>query len=128
MKVIMKNTVKNAKGKVLVTKGEVMAEAKAIKKGIRKCYYEVYNTSAKGTYYTEEEDRTLVSLYLSCGGNINEATDKFMGVYNTHTRSSVYQLASGLRTLDENFPNDTQWVVKTHIREVALDMAPERFA
>ena len=128
MKVIMKNTIKNAKGKVIVTKGEVMAEAKAIKKGVRKCYYEVVTTSGAGALYTEAEDKTLVRFYVSCGGNINEAVDKFMGVYDTHTRSSVYQLASGLRTLDKNYPNDTEWVVKTHIREIAIALYPEVFA
>ena len=128
MKVIIKNTIKNAKGKVIATKGEVMSEAKAIKKGVRPCYYEVITSAVAGVLYTKEEDTRLVSLYLELDGAINVVVDRFLAENNTHSRSSVYQLVSGLRTLDTHYPNDTQWVVKSHLEAVATSISPHRFS
>jgi len=101
MKVIMKNTVKDAKGKVIVTKGEVMTEAKAIKKGVRKCYYEVYNTSTSYTRYTKEEVLFIISSYLRNDNRVS-VKDEFFAAYpnTTHTPDSVMATACQLENID----------------------------
>ena len=127
MKVIIKNTIKNAKGKVIATKGEVMGEAKAIKKGVRPCYYEVLTPAGFGNLYTKEEDTRVTNLYLELDGNIIATVEAFSAENTRHSADSIRALVGGLRTLDNHYPNDTQWVIKQHLQDVATAIDPKRF-
>ena len=113
--------------KVSVTKGEVLPEKKVLAKKVPTACYEFIRVGGTGELYTREEDVLLVRLYEQ-DDNLNHVADAFMATNQRHTRDSVYQLVSGLRTLDNRHPNDTRWVVKRHLQEVAEELNPERFA
>ena len=125
MKVLIKNTLKDAKGKVKVTKGDIMPEAKAIKKGVSPRYYEVLHSS--NTPYTRKEVEVIVRSYLRCDSR-QSVMKEFFEVFpnSTHTPDSVMSTSCQLENIDNTKPSGgyhlTQLVV-----EVAISIAPERF-
>ena len=117
------------RGNKVYPKGKIMTDTQAKAKGILSSYYEVYNPPAVvGEFYTREEDELLVCAYVRNGGNCDVATDDFMANNNRHSLASIHAMVAGLRTLDKRFPNDTQWVYKKHLAEVATELFPNIFA
>ena len=76
----------------------------------------------------EEEVTQLVKLYLQ-NDNLHFVRDTFIknNPEQLHTVDSVYQTVAQLRTLDINYPEDTQWDVKNLVEQVATEIAPHRF-
>ena len=127
MKVTITHTIKR-NGKTVANKGDVMTLAKAQGKKIKRDYYTTVVATAVGNYYTRDEDVRIVTLYLANNDNIAAATAAFCDENNRHSADSVRALIAGLRTLDSHYPNDTEWVIKSHLREVASEMVPHRFS
>ena len=86
-------------------------------------------SSASKTPYTRNEITQLVNLYLDNNDDLNLVKDLFcqLNPNSGHSVDSVYQTAAQLRTLDNHYPNDTQWAVKSLVREVAESINPDRF-
>ena len=84
----------------------------------------------KGTPYTEEEAISLAMLYISCGGDMFAARAEFMARFpeSRHSASSVYMKLSRIRTLDNQYDNDTEWQVDRQLTEILQGIDPERFA
>ena len=126
MKVLITNTLKDARGKVKVTKGDVMPEAKAIKKGVRSCYYKVLHTS--NTPYTRKEVEVIVRSYLRCDSR-QSVMKEFFEVFpnTTHTPDSVMATACQLENIDNTKTSGVYHLTQLVV-EVAISIAPERFA
>ncbi len=82
------------------------------------------------TPYTRPELEFLVKSYIELDGDAKLARDAFMShfVGTKHTAESVRACAGQLRSMDKTCPDDTQWTIKSLVREVAHDLYPERFA
>ncbi len=125
MKVLIKYTLKDAKGKVRVTKGDIMPEAKAIKKGVHPSRYEVLNSS--NTPYTRKEVEVIVRSYLRCDSR-QSVMKEFFEVFpnSTHTPDSVMSTACQLENLDNRKPTGA-YKLTLLVVDVAIAIAPERF-
>jgi hypothetical protein len=91
-----------------------------------KCSVLVTNTDRHD--WTRSQVEQIVDLYLQ-NDNLHEVRDTFMfqNPDQPHTINSVYQTVAQLRTLDINYPEDTQWKVTQLTEEVATEIAPDRF-
>jgi len=78
--------------------------------------------------WTRSEVEQIVDLYLQ-NDNLHWVRDTFIeqNPNQSHTINSVYQTVAQLRTLDINFPEDTQWKVTQLTEEVATEIDPDRF-
>ena len=125
MKVLITNTLKDAKGKVRVTKGDVMPEAKAIKKGVKPCYYALLHSS--NAPYTRKEVEVIVRSYLRCDSRQSVMKEFFVVFPNTkHTPDSVMATACQLENVDNTKPSGSYKLTQLVV-EVAIAIAPERF-
>ena len=86
------------------------------------------NAAAK-TPYTRQEISELVNLYLS-NSNLHFVRDTFVAnnPNSGHSVDSVYQTAAQLRTMDVQYPGDTEWAVKSLVAEVAIGIDSDRFS
>ena len=90
--------------------------------------------SQKKTPYTDLEAECLLNAYLLNGADMERARGVFFRHYpNTkHSKASVWQKISRIRTLDNLFPEDTQWEtdlqIRTMCREYNYYHGEKRFA
>jgi len=125
--------VSDKRGNVTVYKpGQATTKIKYNKMNpIQRDKFEVIVTNSNGSRnpYTRDEITEIVSLYL-INDNVRVVRDTFMDLNpNTlHSRDSVNALIGQLRAMDNRYPSDTEWDVKSLVAEVAHEMASERFA
>ena len=90
--------------------------------------------SQKKTPYTDLEAECLLNAYLLNHADMEKARTVFFREYpNTkHSRASVWQKISRIRTLDNQFPQDTAWdtdlQIRTMCREYNYYHGEKRFA
>ena len=90
--------------------------------------------SKKNTPYTDEETECLLNAYLLNQADMEKARQVFFRHFpqSNHSPSSVWQKISRIRTLDNLFPQDTQWEtdlqVRTMCREYNFYHGEKRFA
>ena len=77
--------------------------------------------SVKRIPWLVSEITQAMELYISEGSSLQGATDAFMKLNpNTeHTENSVFQTICQFRTLDRNYPQDTQFKVTKKLAQVA---------
>lgn len=91
-------------------------------------YFLSARSAASRNPYTRPELEFIVSSYLNNDNPYNVRAEFIEQFPNTpHTAESVRAVAGQLRSLDNNYPLDTQWDVKSLVREVAEELCPERF-
>ena len=92
-------------------------------------YFLSARSAARKTPYTRQEITELVNLYLT-NSNLHFVRDTFVAnnPNSGHSVDSVYQTAAQLRTMDVQFPGDTEWAVKSLVAEVAISIDSDRFS
>ena len=90
--------------------------------------------SKKKTPYTDAETECLLNAYLLNGADMEATRAVFFSEFpkSKHSTSSVWQKISRIRTLDNQFPEDTEWdtdlQVRTMCREYNYYHGEKRFA
>ena len=76
--------------------------------------------SRKKTPYTDAETECLLNAYLLNQADMEKARTVFFREFpNTeHSTASVWQKISRIRTLDNAFPDDTQWDTDQQVRGI----------
>jgi len=76
--------------------------------------------SAKKTPYTDEETECLLNAYLLNQADMEKARAIFFKFFpeTKHSTASVWQKISRIRTLDNQFPDDTKWDTDQQIRGI----------
>ena len=95
----------------------------------QKEYFLSARAAASKTPYTRKELEQIVALYLE-SGDAYQVRSAFVAANpeTGHTAESIRAVAGQLRALDIQHPEDTEWTVKSLVREVAQEIAPERFS
>ena len=85
-------------------------------------------TPAGRVRYTKEEIAGIVNLYQQ-NDNVYQVRDQYVAQNpdTLHTPESIRATAGQLRTMDRNYPMDTQWDVKRLVAEVAQEINSDRF-
>ena len=92
-----------------------------------KCVYVNPNPEGKVRWVRSEIEQ-VIELYVN--NPVEEwVTEQFQTLYpnQQHPEGSIQTTVRQLKTLDINFPNDTEWKVTELVAEVATEMYPERF-
>ena len=90
--------------------------------------------SQKKTPYTDMETECLLNAYLLNHSDMEKARTVFFREFpnSNHSKASVWQKISRIRTLDNLFPEDTEWdtdlQVRTMCREYNYYHGEKRFA
>ena len=86
------------------------------------------NPNSDRNDWKREEVKQLIELYVK-NDNLHWVRDTFIAnnPSQPHSEGSVYQTVAQLRTLDIQYPMDTQWKVTALTEELALEMYPNRF-
>ena len=92
-----------------------------------KCIFN-QKTATGRVNWVESEVQDMVELYRA-NSNLQWVTQQFMMQHpNTgHTAESVRATAGQLRTLDINYPTDTEWKVTVLVAEIASAMYEDQF-
>ena len=115
--------------KIKLTSGEKLTKSQVKNLFDRQRFsYTIPYVNVDRVYYTREELVELTTLYIN-NDNVAWVRDQFMtnNPNNLHSASSINACVGQLRTLDSRRPNDTQWVVKSLVAEVAVSMDSRRF-
>ena len=85
-------------------------------------------TQSGRVHYTKTEITDIVNLYQQ-NDNVYWVQDQYVAQNpdTLHTAESIRATAGQLRTMDRNYPMDTQWDVKRLVAETAQEINPERF-
>ena len=95
----------------------------------KKLKCKVYSTGNQRIRYTRDETQQIVDLYLQNDRPYHVAGQfRLMNPDSQHTDDSVTGVAYQLRALDINYPDYTEWSVKSLTEVVALETDDERFA
>lgn len=87
-----------------------------------------YSTGNQRIRYTRDEIQQIVDLYLQNNRPSYVAGQfRLVNPDSKHTDDSVMGVAYQLRALDINYPDYTEWVVKSLTEIVALETDDERF-
>ena len=90
--------------------------------------------SQKKTPYTDMETECLLNAYLLNHADMEKARTVFFREFpnSNHSKASVWQKISRIRTLDNLFPTDTEWEtdlqVRTMCKEYNFYHGEKRFA
>ena len=90
--------------------------------------------SQKKTPYTDLETECLLNAYLLNHADMEKARTVFFREFpnSKHSKASVWQKISRIRTLDNQFPQDTEWdtdlQVRTMCKEYNFYHGEKRFA
>ena len=121
MKVLILNTVKDAKGKVKVKKGDIIPEAQAKKKGVRPCYYEVYNTSQVTA--SDDEFRFIIRSFMNGGSRVSIREDFRSHFPNSNIpTSSLNRYVAMCEVLSPTHPDSTEMVVSNRLASLWEEM------
>jgi hypothetical protein len=86
-------------------------------------------TSRSYQKYQDSEVIFLVETYVNCDGNMHSTRDAFFKAYpdTAHSLSSVYMKISRIRTLDNQYVNDTEWQTDNQVKSACQSVDPNRF-
>lgn len=81
------------------------------------------------TDYTDSEVAFLVNTYVATGADMEATRDAYFAQYpkSKHSSSSVWMKISRIRTLDNQFKDDTQWEVDQQIKSLCKTVDSNRF-
>ena len=86
-------------------------------------------TTRSYTKYQDSEVIFLAQTYVDCDGNMHATRDAFFKAYpdTVHSLSSVYMKISRIRTLDNQYANDTEWHTDNQVKAACQTVDAERF-